>query len=152
MTRHWIEGREEDMRSTVHVDFFDTTLRDGDQSLPEENQFKSNDKLRAADAIANLGVKVIEAGFPASPGDREEVEQVAKVIGNKQYSVKRWKSGNSEPFETSRPPVIAGLSRALPEEIETTWNTLQYAEMPSAKPWRIQAESGQQSAIPSTTR
>ena len=58
---------------------FDTTLRDGEQSpgcsmsLPE--------KLRVARALAELGVDVIEAGFPAaSRGDFESVAAVAREV------------------------------------------------------------------------
>src|SRR3954449_2007561 len=59
------------------VIIFDTTLRDGEQSpgcsmnLPE--------KLEMARALADLGVDVIEAGFPiASPGDFEAVQGIAR--------------------------------------------------------------------------
>ncbi len=68
---------------------FDTTLRDGEQSPG----FSMNlaEKLRMARALADLGVDVIEAGFPvASPGDFESVESIAREI---------------------RGPVIAGLAR-----------------------------------------
>ncbi|MCP1202532.1 2-isopropylmalate synthase [Acetobacter oryzoeni] len=56
---------------------FDTTLRDGEQSPG----FSMNlaEKLRMAEALANLGVDVIEAGFPvASKGDFESVNEIAK--------------------------------------------------------------------------
>ena len=71
------------------VIIFDTTLRDGEQSPG----FSMNlaEKLRMAHALAELGVDVIEAGFPvASPGDFESVESIAREI---------------------RGPVIAGLAR-----------------------------------------
>jgi 2-isopropylmalate synthase len=75
---------------------FDTTLRDGEQApgcsmtLPE--------KLRVAKALAELGVDVIEAGFPAaSRGDWEAVQAVAREV---------------------RGPVIAGLARCTREDIE----------------------------------
>jgi 2-isopropylmalate synthase len=65
--------------SEDRVIIFDTTLRDGEQSpgfsmnLPE--------KLRVAEALAELGVDVIEAGFPiASPGDFESVQAIARAI------------------------------------------------------------------------
>ena len=58
---------------------FDTTLRDGEQSpgcsmnLPE--------KLEMAQALVDLGVDIIEAGFPiASPGDFEAVREIATTI------------------------------------------------------------------------
>ncbi len=75
---------------------FDTTLRDGEQSpgcsmtLPE--------KLRVARALAELGVDVIEAGFPAaSRGDWEAVQAVARDIAG---------------------PIIAGLARCNRDDIE----------------------------------
>jgi 2-isopropylmalate synthase len=58
---------------------FDTTLRDGEQSPG----FSMNltEKLRMAEALAELGVDVIEAGFPiASPGDFESVKSIAEAI------------------------------------------------------------------------
>jgi 2-isopropylmalate synthase len=61
------------------VIIFDTTLRDGEQSPG----FSMNlaEKLRMAEALAELGVDVMEAGFPiASPGDFESVEAIAKSI------------------------------------------------------------------------
>jgi 2-isopropylmalate synthase len=61
------------------VIIFDTTLRDGEQSPG----FSMNlgEKLRMAEALAELGVDVMEAGFPiASPGDFESVEAIAKTI------------------------------------------------------------------------
>ncbi len=61
------------------VIIFDTTLRDGEQSPG----FSMNltEKLRMAEALASLGVDVMEAGFPiASPGDFESVQSIARTI------------------------------------------------------------------------
>ncbi len=71
------------------VIIFDTTLRDGEQSPG----FSMNlaEKLRMAEALAELGVDVMEAGFPiASPGDFESVQEIARTV---------------------RGPVICGLAR-----------------------------------------
>ncbi len=71
------------------VVIFDTTLRDGEQSPG----FSMNlaEKLRMAEALAELGVDVMEAGFPiASPGDFESVQEIARTV---------------------RGPVICGLAR-----------------------------------------
>ena len=71
------------------VILFDTTLRDGEQSPGFSMNLQ--EKLRMAEALAELGVDVIEAGFPiASPGDFESVKLIA---------------------DTVRGPVIAGLAR-----------------------------------------
>ncbi|MBM9403580.1 2-isopropylmalate synthase [Gluconacetobacter azotocaptans] len=61
------------------VIIFDTTLRDGEQSPG----FSMNltEKLRMAEALAELGVDVIEAGFPvASKGDFDSVHQIASTV------------------------------------------------------------------------
>ena len=61
------------------VILFDTTLRDGEQS--PGFSMNLSEKLRIAEALAELGVDVIEAGFPvASPGDFESVHEIAKLI------------------------------------------------------------------------
>ena len=74
---------------------FDTTLRDGEQSPGFSTNLE--EKLRMAEALAELGADVLEAGFPiASPGDFESVHAIAEAI---------------------RGPVICGLSRAAPGDI-----------------------------------
>ena len=61
----------------IHI--FDTTLRDGEQS--PGFSMNRDEKLRLARQIEELGVDVIEAGFPiASPGDLEAVRAVAAEI------------------------------------------------------------------------
>ena len=71
------------------VIIFDTTLRDGEQSPGFSMNLQ--EKLRMAEALADLGVDVMEAGFPiASPGDFESVQEIARTI---------------------RGPVICGLAR-----------------------------------------
>jgi 2-isopropylmalate synthase len=76
---------------------FDTTLRDGEQS--PGCSMTQPEKLRVARALADLGVDVIEAGFPAaSRGDWEAVNAVAREVQG---------------------PIIAGLARCTREDIET---------------------------------
>ncbi len=59
----------------IHI--FDTTLRDGEQS--PGFSMNREEKLRLAHQIEELGVDIIEAGFPiASPGDLEAVRAVAR--------------------------------------------------------------------------
>jgi len=62
-----------------HVQIFDTTLRDGEQS--PGFSMNTNEKIRMAQQLAALGVDVIEAGFPiASKGDLEAVMAVATEV------------------------------------------------------------------------
>jgi len=83
-------GKMDDNR----VLFFDTTLRDGEQSPG----FSMNlaEKIRMAEALTELGVDVLEAGFAiASQGDFESVKTISETIGQRADT-----------------PVIASLSRA----------------------------------------
>jgi 2-isopropylmalate synthase len=62
-----------------HVQIFDTTLRDGEQS--PGFSMNTAEKIRMAQQLAALGVDIIEAGFPiASKGDLEAVQAVAKEV------------------------------------------------------------------------
>ena len=59
--------------------FFDTTLRDGEQSPGASMNL--SEKLRIAEVLEDMGVDIIEAGFPiASEGDFEAVNEIAKVV------------------------------------------------------------------------
>src|SRR5213592_4675410 len=87
------------------VMIFDTTLRDGEQS--PGCSMTQPEKLRVAKALADLGVDVIEAGFPiASRGDWEAVNLVAREV---------------------RGPIIAGLARCNRDDIEAAWGALKDA-------------------------
>ncbi len=86
--------------------FFDTTLRDGEQS-PGCSMYMA-EKLRMARQLESLGVDVIEAGFAvASDGDFAAVEQIARSV---------------------RGPRIASLARAKDEDITTAARALEHAE------------------------
>ena len=88
------------------VIIFDTTLRDGEQA--PGFSMTADEKVRMAAALAALGVDVMEAGFPAaSPNDFESVRRVASTIIG---------------------PVIAGLARAAPGDIERCAEALQSAK------------------------
>jgi len=64
--------------ATPYVQIFDTTLRDGEQS--PGCSMNLNEKLRVAQALSELGVDVIEAGFPAaSEGDFESVRAIGRL-------------------------------------------------------------------------
>jgi 2-isopropylmalate synthase len=94
--------------SNDKIIFFDTTLRDGEQSPGAS--LNINEKLEIARQLAILGVDVIEAGFPiSSPGDFESVKLVAQKI---------------------KGPVIAGLCRANEKDITACWNAVKYSKKP----------------------
>lgn len=84
---------------------FDTTLRDGEQSPGASMNLA--EKLEVGRALAELGVDIIEAGFPiASPGDFESVQAVAREIHG---------------------PRICGLARCNPADIDRAWEALKEA-------------------------
>ncbi|HVD03571.1 MAG TPA: 2-isopropylmalate synthase [Candidatus Dormibacteraeota bacterium] len=90
------------------VEFFDTTLRDGEQS-PGATLHPS-DKLEIAHQLAKLGVDVIEAGFPASsPGDFEAVQQIAREVEG---------------------PSVTGLARAHRGDIDAVFEAVRDAQRP----------------------
>ncbi|MHB8866795.1 MAG: 2-isopropylmalate synthase, partial [Pirellulaceae bacterium] len=69
------------MTTARRITIFDTTLRDGEQSPGASMNL--TEKIEIAQALQDLGVNVIEAGFPiASPGDFEAVREVAAVVRN----------------------------------------------------------------------
>ncbi len=90
------------------VYIFDTTLRDGEQSAGASMTVA--EKLEVADALARLGVDIIEAGFPiASPGDLDAVRQIAMRI---------------------KGATVCGLARALKPDIDAAIEALRPAEDP----------------------
>jgi 2-isopropylmalate synthase len=87
---------------------FDTTLRDGEQ-VPG-CKLNTTEKIELALALEDLGVDIIEAGFPiSSPGDFASVEAIAKVIKN---------------------ATVCGLTRAVQKDIECAAEALKYAVRP----------------------
>ncbi|MBQ8990389.1 MAG: 2-isopropylmalate synthase [Prevotella sp.] len=85
---------------------FDTTLRDGEQ-VPG-CQLNTVEKIQVAKALEQLGVDVIEAGFPiSSPGDFNSVIEISKAV--------TW-------------PVICALTRAVERDIDTAFEALKYAK------------------------
>ena len=90
------------------VIIFDTTLRDGEQSPGAS--MTTAEKLRLAHALDELGVDVIEAGFPiTSPDDFAAVQRIARTV---------------------RRPVIAGLARAREGDIDRAAEAVEGAEHP----------------------
>jgi 2-isopropylmalate synthase len=90
------------------VIIFDTTLRDGEQSPGASMNL--DEKLRIAEMLEELGVDVIEAGFPiASNGDFEAVSEVAKLV---------------------KEPIVCGLARSGRPDIERAAEALKPARRP----------------------
>jgi 2-isopropylmalate synthase len=87
---------------------FDTTLRDGEQ-VPG-CKLNTEEKIELALQLEDLGVDVIEAGFPiSSPGDFSSVEKISKAITK---------------------ATVCALSRAVQKDIETAAHALKYAKRP----------------------
>ena len=95
-------------QSPNHVVFFDTTLRDGEQS--PGCSMTTQEKLTMAHALEDLGVDIIEAGFAmASEGDFAAISTITQAI---------------------RKPRIASLARAKQEDVEIAARAIQFAERP----------------------
>ncbi len=91
-----------------HVLIFDTTLRDGEQSPGAT--MTHDEKLEIAEMLDDMGVDIIEAGFPiASEGDFAAVSEIA---------------------QRSKGSVICGLARAKPGDIERAWEAVKHAARP----------------------
>lgn len=87
---------------------FDTTLRDGEQ-VPG-CKLNTKEKVSLALELEDLGVDIIEAGFPiSSPGDFSSVEEISKIIKN---------------------ATVCGLSRAVQKDIEVAGAALKHAVRP----------------------
>ena len=96
------------MSVTKEIIIFDTTLRDGEQSPGASMNLQ--EKLEIAQALIDLGVNVIEAGFPiASPGDFEAVQQIASNFRGAQ---------------------ICGLARSNDKDIDRAWEALKQSQDP----------------------
>ena len=90
------------------VKIFDTTLRDGEQ-VPG-CKLNTSQKLVIAKRLDELGVDVIEAGFPvSSPGDFKSVVEISKIVNN---------------------ATVCGLSRAVENDIKIAAEALQFAKYP----------------------
>jgi 2-isopropylmalate synthase len=89
-----------------HIYIFDTTLRDGEQ-VPG-CRLNTPEKVEIAKALEELGVDVIEAGFPiSSPGDFKSIVEVSKAVST---------------------PTICALTRARKEDIDAAVASLEFAK------------------------
>jgi len=90
------------------IEIFDTTLRDGEQ-VPG-CKLNTEQKLVISEKLDELGVDIIEAGFPiSSPGDFYSVTEISKIVRN---------------------ATVCGLTRANKKDIETAAEALKYAKKP----------------------
>ena len=96
------------MTKSNEVLIFDTTLRDGEQSPGAT--MTHDEKLEIAEMLDDMGVDIIEAGFPiASEGDFQAVSEIAKL---------------------SNAATICGLSRANYKDIDRCWEAVKHAKSP----------------------
>jgi 2-isopropylmalate synthase len=94
--------------SEKKIFIFDTTLRDGEQ-VPG-CKLNTREKVELALQLEDLGVDILEAGFPiSSPGDFHSVEEIAKIV---------------------RTATVCGLSRAVQKDIECAGLALKHARRP----------------------
>ena len=94
------------MNDMQNITIFDTTLRDGEQSPGASMNL--NEKMEMAQALIDLGVDIIEAGFPiASPGDFEAVQEISRNM---------------------KGATICGLARCNDADIDRAWEALKHAE------------------------
>ena len=93
-------------KDKVHI--FDTTLRDGEQ-VPG-CKLDTEQKLVIAERLDELGVDIIEAGFPiSSPGDFKSVQEIAKIVKN---------------------ATVCGLTRSVKKDIEVAAEAIKGAKRP----------------------
>lgn len=91
-----------------NVQIFDTTLRDGEQ-VPG-CKLNTEQKLIIAKQLDNLGVDIIEAGFPvSSPGDFKSVQEISKIVQN---------------------ATVCGLTRSVKNDIRVAAEALKFARKP----------------------
>ena len=94
--------------SNTNVQIFDTTLRDGEQ-VPG-CKLNTEQKLIIAEQLDQLGVDIIEAGFPvSSPGDFKSVEEISKIVKN---------------------ATVCGLTRSVENDIKVAGAALAHARRP----------------------
>jgi 2-isopropylmalate synthase len=95
--------------------FFDTTLRDGEQSPGAT--LNVEEKLEIARQLSRLGVDICEAGFPiASQGDFDAVRRIAEEVGPL-----------TEGRKSGQPMVITGLARANNGDIQRAYDAVKAA-------------------------
>ncbi len=95
------------------IKFYETTLRDGEQT-PGVNYFPE-EKLAIAQALADMGFDTLDCGFPiSSPGEFEAVRLIASQVDNAE---------------------ICAIARANPADIERAWDAVKIAAHPAIQPF-----------------
>ena len=93
------------------IKFYETTLRDGEQT-PGVNYFPE-EKLAIAQALADMGFDTLDCGFPiSSPGEFEAVRLIASKVDNAE---------------------ICAIARANPVDIERAWDAVKIAARPAMR-------------------
>ena len=126
-----VEQAKPERNEANRVLIFDTTLRDGEQSPGAAMTLE--DKLKVAVLLDDMGVDIIEAGFPiSSNGDFEAVSEIAKVV---------------------KKSVVCGLARAGLKDIDRAGEAVRHAKRPrihsfiSTSPvhrkWKLQMDAEQ---------
>jgi len=141
--------------SNSNVQIFDTTLRDGEQ-VPG-CKLNTEQKVVIAEQLDNLGVDIIEAGFPiSSPGDFKSVEEISKIVKNatvcgltRAVIAEQLDNLGVDIIEAGFPisspgdfksveeiskivknATVCGLTRAVEKDIEVAAQSLKYAAKP----------------------
>lgn len=95
------------------IKFYETTLRDGEQT-PGINYFPE-EKLQIARALADMGFDTLDCGFPISgPGEFEAVQLIARNVSNAE---------------------ICAIGRAFPQDIDRAWEAVKEAAHPVIEPF-----------------
>ena len=95
------------------IHFYETTLRDGEQT-PGVNYFPE-EKLQIAQALADMGFDTLDCGFPISgPSEFEAVQLIARTVANAE---------------------ICAIGRAFPQDIDRAWEAVKDAAHPAVQPF-----------------
>jgi 2-isopropylmalate synthase len=93
-----------------HIEIFDTTLRDGEQAVGKRLKHGIESKMEIAHYLNDMGVDIIEAGFPnSSPADYDAVTRIAQEV---------------------KGPWICGLARLVEKDITSAYESVKHSDKP----------------------